>query len=599
VIRRSIGIPFDSPVAANWIGERLRECKEHPKCAGAGAPKLPSRIIEISGTETDIKVRLFVTNGHCATYAALSYCWGGSQAVTTTIKTLPVHTQGLKFSSLSQTIQDAILVVSRLGEQYLWVDALCIVQDDPQDKMLEITKMDQYYKNAHITIIAGNAKAADDGFLHPRNPFIPSCTIPYLAPDGRQGSLKVSHRVVRDHSQRESSLGQPHESRPSLIKDPISRRAWTFQESILSPRKLFFGLRHIEWHCRHTFKSFSNDEQRVKDSEVLVGGPEPDFDFFTARPAYNPQAIYKTWNDAVRDYTSRSMSVSNDKLPAISAIARELQRCSGDRYLAGLWESSLLAELTWRPDRPLGSQDRRAGEADISPAPSYRAPSWSWASFDGRVCPCSLANRATHECAKVINAKIELASTQAPFGEVKRAVLIISAYLKRVPQGGSRGLRFPNFGPARFEGTAIFDVPDAGPEDTREAWYLWLFGRPTNEEAEEEDSVGDEFGMEEDPGDEVSADAIGAGDPEAASSEEEAEMTVSLGSAFQAENSPKAPKPEESETDETVMLDLAATGLIVEHVDLDGISCFRRIGVFDNCPGSWFFGETHTIIALI
>jgi hypothetical protein len=94
------------------------------------------------------------------------------------------------------------------------------------------------------------------------------------------------------------------------------------------------------------FKSLSNDEQRVKDSEVLHGGPEPDLDFFAARPAYQPQAIYTTWNDAVRNYTSHSMSVSDDKLPAISAIARELQRCSGDRYLAGLWESTLLAELT-------------------------------------------------------------------------------------------------------------------------------------------------------------------------------------------------------------------------------------------------------------
>jgi hypothetical protein len=180
-------------------------------------------------------------------------------------------------------------------------------------------------------------------------------------------------------------------------------------------------------------------------------------------------------------------------------------------------------------------------------------------------------------------------------------VSIISAYLKRVPQRGSRSRRFPNLGPASFEETAIFDVPDVGSEDTREAWYLWLFGRPIIEEVEEEDPVGDEFGMEEDPEDDVPSDAIGAGDPEAASSEEEeAETTVSSGNASQAENSPtKAPEPEESETDESVMLDLVATGLIVEHVDLAEISCFRRIGVFDNCPGSWFFGETHTIIAMI
>jgi hypothetical protein len=267
----------------------------------------------------------------------------------------------------------------------------------------------------------------------------------------------------------------------------------------------------------------------------------------------------------------------------------------------GLWESTLLAELTWRPDRPHEYQDRRPGEADIGPAPSYRAPSWSWASFDGKVHPCSLANRATHECAKVINAKIELASTQAPFGEVKRAVLVISAYLKCVPQRDSRSPRFPDLGSGSFEATAIFDVPDAESEDTREAWYLWLFGRPINEEVEEEDPVGDEFGMKEDREEDVPTEAIGAGDPEAASSEaEEAEMAVSPGNVSQAKNCPtKAPDLEESETDESAMLGLVAMGLIVEHVDLAGTSCFRRIGVFDNCPGSWFFGETHTVIALI
>jgi hypothetical protein len=261
----------------------------------------------------------------------------------------------------------------------------------------------------------------------------------------------------------------------------------------------------------------------------------------------------------------------------------------------------LLAELTWRPDRRLEYQDRRPGEADISPAPSYRAPSWSWASFDGKVRPCSLANRATHECARVINAKIELTSIRAPFGEVKRAVLIISAYLKRVPQSESHSPRFPDLGPGSFEETAIFDVPDAESEDTREAWYLWLFGRPINEEVEEEGPIGDEFGMKEGREEDVPTEAIGVGDLEARSPEaEKAEMTVSPGSASQAENYPtKASETEESETDESAMLDLVAMGLIVEHIDLAGTSCFRRIGVFDNCPGSWFFGETHTIIALI
>jgi hypothetical protein len=128
-----------------------------------------------------------------------------------------------------------------------------------------------------------------------------------------------------------------------------------------------------------------------------------------------------------------------------------------------------------------------------------------------------------------------------------------------------------------------------------------LFGRPINEEVEEEYPVGDEFGMKEDREEDVPTEAIETGDPEASSPEtEEAEVMVSPGNVSQAKNCrTKASELEESETDESAMLDLVAMGLIVEHVDLAGTSCFRRIGVFDSYPGSWFFGETHTVIALI
>ncbi len=72
---------------------------------------------------------------------------------------------GIPIPSLSKSVQDAVLVCRRLGIRYLWVDALCIVQDDTDERQREAAQMHRIYSNSHLTIAAHAAVSSKDGFL--------------------------------------------------------------------------------------------------------------------------------------------------------------------------------------------------------------------------------------------------------------------------------------------------------------------------------------------------------------------------------------------------------------------------------------------------
>jgi hypothetical protein len=68
-------------------------------------------------------------------YVCLSYCWGSDVAdiTKTTLSNLSDHMEGIRTLSLQKGIQDAIKICRGLEIRYLWVDSLCIIQDDAQD----------------------------------------------------------------------------------------------------------------------------------------------------------------------------------------------------------------------------------------------------------------------------------------------------------------------------------------------------------------------------------------------------------------------------------------------------------------------------------
>lgn len=155
------------------IGSLLKTCAGNHECGPEPVRpnNRPTRLVDLGAPGSNDPVRL--ANGTTSEpYVALSYCWGGRQALLTTKQTLEEYHQRIPVSELAQTVQDAISLTRELGIRFLWVDCLCIVQDDKQDKSREIGKMRNVYANSYLTICAGRAQAAVDGFLRPRtDPF--------------------------------------------------------------------------------------------------------------------------------------------------------------------------------------------------------------------------------------------------------------------------------------------------------------------------------------------------------------------------------------------------------------------------------------------
>ncbi|KAF2177851.1 HET-domain-containing protein, partial [Zopfia rhizophila CBS 207.26] len=340
----AIGSESSFDLARKWLHECHENHKECPKSVGI----LPSRVLDIGARFPIRSVKLHWTEeGESGRYAALSYCWGGLQPISSTQHTAQDFTDGILFSKFPQTLQDAMITTFKLGIRYLWIDCLCIIQDDPEDMAREIAKMAQIFEEAYVTISASSARNVNEGFLSPREPPVDSrLKLPYQTDDdGEMGSIIIE---------------QPRQYSPE--QTPISLRAWTLQEHILSPRILDYSVQELWWVCRSATLYNGSSEAQATPLSTNTQFPRAGM------------ASLESWRSIVRDYTRRFLTYPSDKLPAISGVAAEYDKIFDGTYLAGLWQFALVSELMWSSNR-----------SDITRPALQRAPSWSWASVDGEI----------------------------------------------------------------------------------------------------------------------------------------------------------------------------------------------------------------------
>ncbi|KAL2257192.1 hypothetical protein VTK26DRAFT_526 [Humicola hyalothermophila] len=371
--------------SSDEVFERGREwiktcCSSHKQCkvvGREGLSLLPTRVIDVGmiGDEGNASaVRLHISaDGEHGEYACLSYCWGGDQFKLTSENLGKLEVE-VPTTALSLTVADAVEVTRRLGLRYLWVDALCILQDNDQDKAREITQMGAIYKNSTITIAAATARAANEGFLRtPRIP-PPSAVVKIPLPNGDVGPVHLTlEAFVEQGSQR------------SMKYHPLDGRGWCLQEYLLSPRLLYFSKWNVEWQCQHGDVLFVYDdlfgEKRTTSrtfrlppglfGTATAGDLWRKMDKGLMEPMYNDR--YTLWQRVVEDYSTRSLTFANDKLPALAGISAELQQLWKDEYMFGMWRKLLPRMLAWGVRGKEGGQ-RIAG-----------VPSWSWASVSAPV----------------------------------------------------------------------------------------------------------------------------------------------------------------------------------------------------------------------
>jgi hypothetical protein len=375
-------------------------------------------------------VKLFVSDGLCAQYAALSYCWGHTPQFTTTEERLPSFvTDGVEVAKLPKSLQDAIFVTRKLGIRYLWIDSLCIIQDSDDDKAIEISKMPQIYKGAIITISAAIANDCGDGFLEHRSEMQQILNsvfaLEYLLTEENGPEVEYLQDVDKNDTDTiflcvDADCGYKIRE---FSEEPINHRAWTMQESWLAPRMLIYGSGPLQWQCLSKSASFGGTPPSESERDLLPVKQRRKF--FTVTPGeVDREKLEDEWRDIVLEYTRRAMKDPTDKLPALSGVAAEFGRLSGDVYLAGLWKSSLPYSLLWH--------QRGAAPAGTSPIPKYRAPSWSWASVDGPINIKSPRRWIARTEVNIKSAETTPLTALAPLAKVTAGILELTGPVRRM-----------------------------------------------------------------------------------------------------------------------------------------------------------------------
>lgn len=397
----------------------MKECDEKhgEACQPPGPSRLPSRLIDVSGGD---KLRLHkATDGETGRYISLSYCWGGPQDFSTKSSTLSDRLAGFSIDDLPKTLRDAVRVTQNLGVQYLWIDSMCIIQDNEEDKAHQVSHMASIYRNSYLTICAARASKVTDGFLK-------SCADPETGL--WKGLIPMGFPIPNKDAQTvEEGLAMPSEGMGTLwlmdedkafrnnFGDPTAKRGWCLQEKILPPRLISYG-RWPMWRCNRAVLTdggfYPHEDKTLSDERQLVHNihniPSNGADLFTTNQ------LQKSWHNLLNDYTKRGLGLDDDRLPAIGGIATEISRITGVGYAAGLWENNLLHDLMWYADT----------REWMTRPETWRAPSWSWASVN---CPVSYGDITDDAApiARVLGYKVVLAPDSSAFGRVEGGTLEI------------------------------------------------------------------------------------------------------------------------------------------------------------------------------
>lgn len=401
----------DTPRSLARVVQWVDKCNaEHPDCT-TSPPSLPARVIDVGDESSGYCVKLCEMNcGESGNYITLSHCWGTVTQFTTTKASIRAHTNKIMYDELPKSFRDAIAITRLLGVRYIWIDSICICQDDGKDWERESANMTNIYMNSYLTLAASAARDSSIGCFLPRNP-TRYAEIPFTTQGGISGNIQAFILPVRKEYYPNLYISMAdHIEMPD---HPLLTRAWAVQERYLPRRTLHFGKHQMYFECGKTFggenglnvswryDSVHSHPDKGRNGEVLGNkGKLP----------------LSQWQSLLWDYGTRKLTRPSDKLPAISGIARLFAESLDDEYVAGLWSKSLIEGLYWQG-------------LSVHRVPTYRAPSWSWASVDGIPASGSFDRCAQWEpVAEILEYKVDLKGKNI-FGEVTNGWIKLKAPL--------------------------------------------------------------------------------------------------------------------------------------------------------------------------
>jgi hypothetical protein len=352
---------------ALWALQRIDKCLDlHSRCQpGFPHRKPPTRVIDLRITQKQQgnDVRLYEPDGEICDYVCLSHCWGGTQPLRTLKGNFEDHKRGIKFSAMPKTFQDAVVMTRQLGIPWIWIDSLCIVQDNPEDWRREAAKMAEVYGWCRLCIASTGGSGADSGLFHEP---MPNMQMGFLDDEGNERHLRICFAkrcqrwLLEDQNTRMYSVTTRREA-------PLLTRAWVLQERLLSPRILHFLKQDIIFECSTGTYCECSHSIRLRPEQ------NPKLSHGEAIHASTARELDKRWQQMVTTYMSYQITYAKDRLPAIAGLAGQMRMYRPDDYFKGIWTQTAVHDLMWRSSR-------------THPFPSDRnAPSWSWASIDGQI----------------------------------------------------------------------------------------------------------------------------------------------------------------------------------------------------------------------
>jgi Heterokaryon incompatibility protein (HET) len=376
-------------------------------------------------------VRLLDSKGKKGKYAALSHCWGTMRSITTLRKNIEEHLERIRWQSLPKTFQDAIDYVRRLELDSLWIDSVCIVQDDKADWRRESANMASIYQNAFITIAATKSLNDEGGCYSTKSPL----NHDYLVSSSDQQNLVYVREKLLHFDEAEDQQ--------MMSNFPLLTRGWAYQERLLSPRVLHFCHKEIIWEClekttcectsfdpttkpkidhfsaiqtiERGLKEIAKQKQELQSSQSTTYPPSRAMFWSTLgfRPNISVQTspsareapldtlarnraraselrrldeegqlaqnlLQAKWQEIVQEYSKLSLTVASDRLPALAGLSKQAEACRNGPYMAGLWHDSIERDILWYVERLV------PGSPGARPEPT-QAPSWSWAAVNSPV----------------------------------------------------------------------------------------------------------------------------------------------------------------------------------------------------------------------
>lgn len=390
----------------NAMKRWISTCRSsHSRCStwtpGKKGRHLPTRILDVANGTLRLHEPLDSEEDE---YLALTYCWGDGNPYKTIKSNLDQHRAGFPLSALPPALQDAVHLTRALGFRYIWIDALCIVQDDRKDWLREASMMKAVYTQAFLTISLDTladtttrflgVKRSDRHDLRVTLPWVRD-TVHTRSEDGGQdnhpGALdgSMQNLSVADEPTNIYVLPRFRSFGEEISASPLAKRGWTFQERALSARIIHLGRDSSYWECKECCHgedyatvqgAFDQDKfSNIRDMLLDTGKDYHGNDMTAAK-------LQDKWAWVAEEYSRRALTRPGDLFPALEGIATLFAEKMGGvlgTFLCGLWENEFLRGLLWVSDyrvssmRSPGGRHRRCAE--------YRAPSWSWASVCGPI----------------------------------------------------------------------------------------------------------------------------------------------------------------------------------------------------------------------